>query len=693
LDNNNQLVAESPAYTVPDTTYTTNVCVLASSCLTLNIYDSFGDGILPPGGYEVYLDTVLVDSNFSFDSDMATVYHIGNGCPANDLSVEQVYALGKAPKDGGSPLSVKAIINNWGTAGQTNKNVVLDISGANTYQDTVAISSINSLESDTVTFQNINPASLGTQDISVSVEDDEYNSNNTGHYYQEITANTYNHADTSAIEQGIGFNTGAGMMVAKYHVYGTKSVKAASVNVSGGAAGNQLYGVLLDAKGNILSTGDPVSITAADTNNYVQLPVNPFNVTDQDIYVGFAQMENATNGFFPLNIQTEEPGRPDAFFYVGGLSGGTLTNSADLGRWMLEGVIDAPISDDAMITGISEIKTACTMDSVDLEIGIYNNGMDTISNIEVGYMLNGGVPVTENISSNINPRDTMMHTFSTALDVSSFGYYEIKAFVELAADTIQKNDTTMHDFYNVEPSDIPYSTSFSSSGDNYAWTLIDGNDDGIAPVIDDVGVANTGTNVVSVLGGEGKQDEYVISRCLNLKAGKSYELSYYHRVGDFLGTPIPEDMHIVMGTSPEPAALTTLIADPPAVDAIDFVPMAHDFNVAQDGVYYIAFNITTDSPWIYLLDDVAVTDVSSIEQQAENRINIYPNPANDILNIVGDGLVIEQIQVYNTMGQLMFATSVNDNNARLNVHEYTPGMYFVQMQTEQGTITRKVQVK
>ncbi|MFO8086290.1 MAG: choice-of-anchor J domain-containing protein [Bacteroidales bacterium] len=692
LDQNNQIVAVSPVYEAADSTYTSNICLSASDCYTFNIYDSYGDGIFSPGGYAVYFNAALVDSSYSFAGSQASVFNIGNGCAANDLAVTNLYALGKAPEGAGSPQSITAIIHNKGTANQTNAEVTLDITGDNTHQDTLTIASINSLDSATVTFNSFSPASTGVSNINVSVASDDNNNNNSMDYRQEVTTNTYNHADTAAINIGIGFNTSEGIMVAKYHVNGEKSVKAARINVAGSAAGNQLYGVIVDSSGNILSSGQPITITAADTNTYVELPISPYNVKDQHIYVGFAQIANPNAGYFPLNTQIEEPGRSNAFYVASGLNGNPLTMNRDFGKWMIEGVIMDPISSDAINLGITDINSACNLSNKDVEIGIFNNGTDTIFNLTASYSVNNGSPITDTINDTIQPGDTLMHNFSTPIDASAYNMYEVEAWVDLNADTISSNDTANTVFYNIEPADIPYTTSFEANDDPYAWTFIDGNNDGISPVIMEISGAPDGNQIIYVQGGSDKQDEYVVSRCLNLEAGKDYELSYWHTAGSFWGMPIPENVEIVIGTSPDPASLTTLVADLGQIDVIDFTKMSHLFQVNSTDVYHIAFHITTDSPYYYLIDEFSISDVTSVEENMVNSMRLYPNPTNHIINIESEDTKIQQIQIFNTMGQQVAHKAVNAAHFRLNVQNYDAGIYFIRMLTEQGMVTKKFQV-
>ncbi len=58
------------------------VCVDSSACLTFQIEDNFGDGINIPGGFEVYMDSVLVVSNVSFTDSYSASFNcpVGSTC-------------------------------------------------------------------------------------------------------------------------------------------------------------------------------------------------------------------------------------------------------------------------------------------------------------------------------------------------------------------------------------------------------------------------------------------------------------------------------------------------------------------------------------------------------------------------------------------------------------------------------------
>jgi hypothetical protein len=55
---------------------------------------------------------------------------------------------------------------------------------------------------------------------------------------------------------------------------------------------------------------------------------------------------------------------------------------------------------------------------------------------------------------------------------------------------------------------------------------------------------------------------------------------------------------------------------------------------------------------------------------------LYPNPVNNIINITGEG-IIENIAIYNLMGQLVYSANPANNTAAINVSNLTSGVYIV----------------
>ena len=76
----------------------------------------------------------------------------------------------------------------------------------------------------------------------------------------------------------------------------------------------------------------------------------------------------------------------------------------------------------------------------------------------------------------------------------------------------------------------------------------------------------------------------------------------------------------------------------------------------------------------------------------ENRINVFPNPATDYLNISAS-MDIRSITIYNQVGQLVFAGKTDSKTYTLNTANYLAGLYFIQLETEKGMISKRVVIE
>ena len=87
-----------------------------------------------------------------------------------------------------------------------------------------------------------------------------------------------------------------------------------------------------------------------------------------------------------------------------------------------------------------------------------------------------------------------------------------------------------------------------------------------------------------------------------------------------------------------------------------------------------------------------INNVSIAENEASDEISIYPNPARDFVNISGNDL-INSVKVYNCLGMMVEEIEVNANEAEINISDYNTGIYFVDVQTENGNIVKKVVIR
>jgi hypothetical protein len=98
---------------------------------------------------------------------------------------------------------------------------------------------------------------------------------------------------------------------------------------------------------------------------------------------------------------------------------------------------------DASCMQVVGPPSSCSSGSAERVSAIFRNmGSNTLTSITVGYTVNGGPVVTETITGiALTSLDTLTYTFTTPVDLSPVGYYNIRVFSKQAGDGIISNDT------------------------------------------------------------------------------------------------------------------------------------------------------------------------------------------------------------------------------------------------------------
>lgn len=109
------------------------------------------------------------------------------------------------------------------------------------------------------------------------------------------------------------------------------------------------------------------------------------------------------------------------------------------------------------------------------------------------------------------------------------------------------------------------------------------------------------------------------------------------------------------------------------------------------GVYF------TDQVWdtTYLFPFPMACTVGISEVASTNAINIYPNPADDVINIDFTNTNNSEaiIRVYDVLGKTQISTSTTSNKLSMNSSELQSGMYLVNILLDGKNYTRKLIVR
>lgn len=251
------------------------------------------------------------------------------------------------------------------------------------------------------------------------------------------------------------------------------------------------------------------------------------------------------------------------------------------------------------------------------------------------------------------------------------------------------------------PVNVPYSTSFEDTSFSYlGWN---------APVatptagnwgFNPAGSASTtvqdgNTSVFSFSSTTAVSDAYLISRGINLVANQQATVSFfalnYRATGNTTSTA---DYQVRVGTAATTAGQTTLLGSETQFAVTPYTQKTYNFTPTTSGIYY--FSIRNQSPinsggadHAILIDNFTVNQVLSTNQFFKDYFSIYPNPANDIVNISKNSTVeIKSISIADINGRIV--KEINNEVASINIADLSAGVYFLKISTAEGTGTTKL---
>ena len=106
-------------------------------------------------------------------------------------------------------------------------------------------------------------------------------------------------------------------------------------------------------------------------------------------------------------------------------------------------------------------------------------------------------------------------------------------------------------------------------------------------------------------------------------------------------------------------------------------------NAASGSIANFGFGGAHYPTWVLLSTTVAAVNSNNLI-----NFNVYPNPANDIVNIQTEDS-IKNVSIYNILGKLVFS----DNKETLNTSNLNAGIYLLKVTTDKGIGTSKLVIK
>jgi len=116
---------------------------------------------------------------------------------------------------------------------------------------------------------------------------------------------------------------------------------------------------------------------------------------------------------------------------------------------------------------------------------------------------------------------------------------------------------------------------------------------------------------------------------------------------------------------------------------------------AINGEYEVVYTVTDEAGNI---DDVTLTVIVNItsinDNYLSNVIDVFPNPTKGLVNVELSQEKATSIKVYNVLGKLVKSIPINNVNVNriINLSNESSGVYFINVNTAEGSVTKKLTI-
>jgi len=119
-------------------------------------------------------------------------------------------------------------------------------------------------------------------------------------------------------------------------------------------------------------------------------------------------------------------------------------------------------------------RDGCGSATDSVSLLLRNSGQDTVRQLEVGYQVNNGSIILEQLDTLIAPKASITYPFQRPFNSSTIGLYQIKSWVTLAGEAVPISDTT-YNYFEVLPSNpLPLIEDFDDAAVDNGWIALQG---------------------------------------------------------------------------------------------------------------------------------------------------------------------------------------------------------------------------
>ena len=385
------------------------------------------------------------------------------------------------------------------------------------------------------------------------------------------------------------------------------------------------------------------------------------------------------------------------------------------------GLVNCSLNNDLSTVSIdnspSDFALVCAGTSdVIIEATFGNAGIDPQSNFTVSYQLDSEPVVQEMYTGTLNSGQQAAFTFATPLTIVASGNYTLSVSVELAGDQNASNDTEALSFFaSIDATQLDFSEDFETNGfPPAAWTVLNPDNDTTweeqGGITGSDGNASVTAFVDNYTYNAPNELDTFVTEIFDLSTATSAELTFDLAKAQYSST-LFDSMRVE--ASVDCGTTYTVVYEKTDLD-LSTVPnyvtsnwspgSASDWRNEQidlstflgENVMFRFVNINNYGNSTFV-DNINVAGVLGVsDNQLANAISLYPNPATNRVNIALNGETYGslKINVVNSLGQVLQSTEGNTLSIiTLDVSSYASGLYFVNINADGATTSKKLLIK
>ena len=168
--------------------------------------------------------------------------------------------------------------------------------------------------------------------------------------------------------------------------------------------------------------------------------------------------------------------------------------------------------------------------------------------------------------------------------------------------------------------------------------------------------------------------------------------------GEYTWTPEGFGTHLTWSYDGEPQSFKVYRSD----DGVNYQAIAtvdktlrEYLDLVDAGNYYYqvtAYRSYCESTpaWADNETDYVHVEVTSVSENGDAGLSVYPNPANALISVEAESL--QQVSICNVMGQVVKILRCEEDGVVINTSDLVSGVYTVTVKTAQGTMTKRFTV-